>query len=94
MKPRKLTVSAFGPYAGQVEVDFARLGERGLFQNSGGVVTALMSREEYYAQRSERFVQESFSGSLPAFMAAFTSRKRLSEQEIDELQALIDKMRG
>lgn len=71
-----------------------RLGERGLFQNSGGVVTALISREEYYAQRSERFVQESFSGSLPAFMAAFTSRKQLSEQEIDELQALIDKMRG
>ena len=75
-------------------IDFARLGERGLFQNSGGVVTALISRDEYYAQRSERFVQESFSGSLPAFMAAFTSRKRLSEQEIDELQALIDKMRG
>ena len=35
MKPRKLTVSAFGPYAGQVEVDFARLGERGLYLITG-----------------------------------------------------------
>lgn len=71
-----------------------RLAERGLFKNEGGVVTALISREDYYAQRSERFVDESFSGSLPAFLAAFTSRKKLSEEEIGELQKLIDDMRG
>ena len=71
-----------------------RLIERGLFKNEGGVVTALLSREEYYAQRSERFVDESFSGSLPAFLAAFTSRKKLSEEDIAELQKLIDDMRG
>lgn len=71
-----------------------RLIERGLFKNEGGVVTALISREEYYAQRSERFVDESFSGSLPAFLAAFTSRKKLSEEDIAELQKLIDDMRG
>lgn len=71
-----------------------RLAERGLFKNESGVVTALISREDYYAQRSERFVNESFSGSLPAFLAAFTSRKKLSEEEIGELQKLIDDMRG
>ena len=71
-----------------------RLGGRGLFQNSGGVVTALISRDEYYAQRSERFVDEAFSGSLPAFLAAFSSRKKLSDEEIRELEELIRQSRG
>lgn len=71
-----------------------RLIERGLFKNEGGVVTARILREEYYAQRSEHFVDESFSGSLPAFIAAFTSRKKLTEEDIAELQKLIDGMRG
>ena len=71
-----------------------RLSERGLFVNDGGSVRALVSRADYYAQRSERFVDESFSGSLPAFLAAFTSRKQLTDKEIDELQSLIDNMRG
>lgn len=71
-----------------------RLCERGLFQNRDGTVTALLSREEFYARRSEQFVEDSFAGSLPAFLAAFTTRKKLSEQEIAELQALIDRNRG
>ena len=58
------------------------------------MVTALVSREDYYSARSEHFVEETFDGSLPAFLAAFTSRKKLSKKEIDELQDLIDKMRG
>lgn len=71
-----------------------RLCDRGIFQNSGGTVSALMSREEFYALQSERFVEETFDGSLPAFLAAFGSRKKLSEKEIDELEMLIEKMRG
>lgn len=70
-----------------------RLCERGLFQNQGGTVTALVSREEFYARQSEQFVESTFHGSLPAFLAAFGSRKRLSGQEIDELQKIIDSMR-
>ena len=70
-----------------------RLCERGLFQNQGGTVTALVSREEFYARQSEQFVDSTFHGSLPAFLAAFGSRKRLSGQEIDELQKIIDSMR-
>lgn len=71
-----------------------RLCERGLFQNNGGTVTSLVSREEFYARQSEQFVEDTFQGSLPAFLAAFGSRKKLSDAEIDELQKVIDAMRG
>ena len=59
-----------------------RLCERGIFQNQGGVVTSLISRQDFYAVQSEKFVEETFSGSLPAFLVAFTTRKKLSEEEI------------
>lgn len=71
-----------------------RLCDRGLFQNDGGTVTSLVSREEFYARQSEQFVEETFHGSLPAFLAAFGSRKKLTDSEIDELQKVIDAMRG
>ena len=71
-----------------------RLCERGIFRNEGGAVTSLISRQDFYAVQSERFVEETFSGSLPAFLAAFTTRKKLSDAEIKELQALIDQSRG
>ena len=70
-----------------------RLCDRGLFRNVSGTVTSLVSREEFYALQSERFVEETFDGSLPAFVAAFGSRKKLSDGEIDELQKIIDQMR-
>ncbi|HBK03960.1 MAG TPA: BlaI/MecI/CopY family transcriptional regulator [Clostridiales bacterium] len=70
-----------------------RLCDRGLFQNQGGTVTALVSREEFYARQSEQYVQDAFQGSLPAFLAAFGSRKQLNDAEIDEIQKLIDSMR-
>ena len=70
-----------------------RLCDRELFRNEGGTVTSLVSREEFYARQSEIFVEETFHGSLPAFLAAFGSRKKLSDSEIDELQKVIDSMR-
>lgn len=70
-----------------------RLCDRGLFQNSGGMVSSLVSREEFYARQSEQFVEDTFQGSLPAFLAAFSSRKKLSDSEIQELQKIIDSMR-
>lgn len=71
-----------------------RLCERGIFQNQNGRVTSLISREEYYARHSEQYVEETFGGSLPAFLTAFGTRKKLSNKEIDELQKIIDSMRG
>lgn len=70
-----------------------RLCQKGLFENRDGTVTALLSREEFGARQSEEFVEESFGGSLPRFLAAFTRRKKLSDQEIEALQALIDESR-
>lgn len=70
-----------------------RLCDRGIFRNEGGVVSSIVSKEEYYAIQSEEFVNETFSGSLPAFLTAFTSRQKLSEEEIKELQDLIEKSR-
>ena len=67
-----------------------KLGEKGLFRLQDGVVTALLSREEYYAAQSEKFVEETFEGSLPAFLAAFTKRKQLSAKEVAEIRAMID----
>ena len=70
-----------------------RLQDRGIFCNEDAVVRALISREEFQAGQSRAFVEEAFSGSLPAFLAAFGSRKKLSQQEIDQLQDMIDSMR-
>ena len=71
-----------------------RLCERGIFQNNNGVVISLISKQDFYAVQSEKFVDETFSGSLPAFLAAFTTRKKLSDAEINELQELINQSRG
>ena len=70
-----------------------RLCERGIFQNNDGTVTSLISKKDFYAVQSEKFVDETFSGSLPAFLAAFTTRKKLSDAEINELQELINQSR-
>ena len=69
---------------------FKRLCEKGLFENTKGTVTARLSRDEFYALRSRKFVEESFGGSLPAFIAAFTSGKRLSEEEAEKIRQMID----
>ena len=71
-----------------------RLCDRGLFQNRNGVVTALISQKEYYARHSETYVEETFGGSLPAFLAAFGTRKKFTDGEIEELLKIIESMRG
>ena len=67
-----------------------RLCDKGLFQNDGGTVRVLVSRDAYYGAQSEQFVEETFSGPLPAFLAAFTSRKKLTPQEVAALKEMID----
>ena len=71
-----------------------RLCEREIFQNKDSIVTSLLSKEEFLAGQSEKFVEETFSGSLPQFLAAFSMRKKLSDKEIEEIQRFIDENRG
>lgn len=71
-----------------------RLCQKGIFQNLDGTVTSLISKDAYFAVQSEQFVEQTFSGSLPAFLAAFGSRKKLSDREVEELQRIIESMRG
>lgn len=67
-----------------------KLCDRGIFQNREGTVSSLISKEDFYAMQSEKFVEETFEGSLPAFLAAFTKRKNLTPEEIREIRAMID----
>lgn len=70
-----------------------KLCEKKIFQNKNGIVTSVLSREEFYSAKGELFVEENFDGSLPAFIAAFTSRRALSQAEVDEIQKMIDTFR-
>ena len=66
-----------------------RLCEKGLFQNDKGTVTSLLSREAFYAKQSEKFVEQSFHGSLPAFLAAFTNGRPLKKEEVESLRRMV-----
>lgn len=66
-----------------------RLCQRGIFQNREGLVSPLLSQAEFHGLQSEKFVEETFQGSLPAFLTAFTRRKKLTDQEIQALEELI-----
>lgn len=67
-----------------------RLCEKGIFINEKGTVRSIISRQDFYSMQSEKFVEDTFGGSLPAFLAAFTKRKKLSEAEIEELRRMVN----
>ncbi len=67
-----------------------RLCGRGLFERRDGQVTVLMKREEFQAAQGEQFINETFGGSLPRFLAAFTRRNRLTDSEVAEIERLIE----
>ena len=64
---------------------------RGIFENKHGTVAVLITRQEFYARQSTQYVDRSFGGSLPSFLAAFTSKNQLSEHEIQEIEQIIKK---
>lgn len=66
-----------------------RLCDKGIFQNNKGCVTSLVSRQDFYSARSEKFVEEAFHGSLPAFLTAFTARKSLTPEEVEHLRRMV-----
>lgn len=67
-----------------------RLIDKGLFQNENGLVTAVISREEFYARQSRQYVEGTFAGSLPAFIAAFTQEAKLTPEEAEAIRKMID----
>ena len=67
-----------------------RLAERGVVRNENATVTTLVSREEVQRDRMAQMLEETFSGSVPAFLAAFSKSKKLTRQEIAQLQSFID----
>jgi len=67
-----------------------RLCDKGIFQNNKGTVTSVISRKEFYSMQSEKFVEETFDGSLPAFLTAFTARKNLTPEEVAHLRRMVE----
>lgn len=67
-----------------------RLIDKGLFKNENGLVTSVISREDFYSKQSRQYVEDVFAGSLPAFIAAFTQNSKLTQGEIEAIRKLID----
>ncbi|WP_343208583.1 BlaI/MecI/CopY family transcriptional regulator [Anaerolentibacter hominis] len=86
----KLCAEEFGWKKSTAYTMLRRLCERGIFKNEESTVSALLSREEFLGKQSEEFVEETFGGSLPRFLSAFTRQRKLSDGEIEELRKLIE----
>ena len=71
-----------------------KLCDKGVLKNEDGVVSSLVSKEQFYAEKSSQVVADSFNGSLPAFVAAFISKKKLTAKEAEEIQKLITDFRA
>ncbi len=89
----KLCDEKFGWKKSTTYTVLKKLCEKGIFQNQDGVVTSVLSKEEFYAAKSDQFVEDTFKGSLPAFIAAFAFGKKLTKKEVDEIQNMIDKFK-
>ena len=70
-----------------------RLCERGILRNDDGIVTSLVSKADAQKSEIDELVEKRFEGSLPAFIAAFTRSRKLSDKELDEVQSMIDRIR-
>ena len=77
----------------QDQLGWKSLGERGVLKNDNGTVTSLVSKDEAQACEIDELVEKKFEGSLPAFIAAFTKHQAMSEDELDEVQRMIDRIR-
>ena len=86
----KLTAVAFNWKRTTAHNVLRRLCDKGLFKNEGGTVTSLISRQEFYAMQSRKFVEDVFDNSLPAFIAAFTKNGRLTPEEAKKIHEMID----
>ena len=67
-----------------------KLCSRGLFENVNGVVQTRISQATFCGKQSEWFINDTFNGSLSAFLTAFTAQRRLSDEEADEIIHLLE----
>ena len=86
----KLAGEEFGWKRTTVHTVLRRLCDKGLFSNDNGIVTSLISREQFYALQSKQFVDTTFHGSLPAFLAAFSKSRSLTDAEREQIRQMID----
>lgn len=86
----KLAEKAFSWKRTTTHTVLKRLCEKGLFENNKGTVTCLISRSQFYSMQSRKFVENTFHGSLPAFLAAFTQNNTLTAKEAEEIRKIID----
>ncbi|MCI5648143.1 MAG: BlaI/MecI/CopY family transcriptional regulator [Fusicatenibacter sp.] len=86
----KLSAGEFGWKRTTTHTVLRRLCDKGLFQNVNGTVTSVISRDEFYSRQSTKYVQETFQGSLPAFIAAFTKNNHLTPEEAEKIREMID----
>lgn len=85
----KLSEAALGWKKTTTYTVLKRLCDKGIFKNEKSIVTSVISKDEFYSVQSEKFIDETFGGSLPAFLAAFTKRKSLTKEEADELRRMV-----
>ena len=69
-----------------------RLSERGVVKNENATVTALVSKEQAQQARLTEMVEETFEGSMPAFIAAFSRGKKLSKDEVEQLRSFLGRI--
>ena len=86
----KLAAEAFTWKRTTTHTVLKRLCEKGLFENNNGTVTSLISRSQFHSMQSRKFVEDTFDGSLPAFLAAFTQNSKLTQEEVAEIRNIID----
>ena len=67
-----------------------KLAEKGLLKNENTTITVLVPRQAVQAEESAAFVERTFGGSLPAFLAAFMGGRKLKDEEAEAIRRLID----
>ena len=96
VSPRKLTEicdKEFGWKRTTTYTMLKRLCERGIFENQGGTVITKITKDDFMLEQSQEFINQAFEGSLPMFLTLFSKSKRLSADEVNEIQQLLDRYR-
>lgn len=93
-QPEKLCLAQLRRKRTTTHAVIKRLGQRGGVKNKAGLVTSLVSKQAAQACEISELVEKKFEGALPAFIAAFTRRQTLSDEDLDEVQQMIDRIRN